>query len=97
MTDLGDIHLADLNEERRRRVLIASASKFNRMAGRVVVIPEVLGEADQIPFPWRIEIDDTVFAVDMLRTLAVDRLLERTGRASHETMSRVRGAIRQIT
>ncbi len=97
MTDLGDIHLADLNEERRRRVLIASASKFNRMAGRVVVIPEVLGEPDQIPFPWRIEIDDTVFAVDMLRTLAVDRLLERTGRASHETMSRVRGAIRQIT
>ncbi len=97
MTDLGDIHLADLNEEGRRRVLIASASKFNRMAGRVVVIPEVLGEPDQIPFPWRIEIDDTVFAVDMLRTLPVDRLLERTGRASHETMSRVRGAIRQIT
>jgi mRNA-degrading endonuclease toxin of MazEF toxin-antitoxin module len=97
MTSQGDIHFADLNEERRRRVLVASTARFNRVARRAVVVPEVFGEHDEVQFPWRIESDDAVFAVDLLRTIPVERLLRRTGRASHETMQHVLRAIRHIT
>lgn len=97
MSALGDIHLADLNEERRRRVLVASNSRFNRAANRVVVIPEVFGEADEVQFPWRVTVDEAVFAVDFLRTIPVERLLQRTGQASHLEMLQVRRAIQHIT
>ena len=97
MSEPGDIHLADLNEELRRRVMVASSSRFSRAAGRVVVIPEVFGVPDEVPFPWRVEHDDTVYAVDLLRTMPVERLLEQTGQASHSAIARIRRAIRLIT
>ena len=97
MSEPGDIHLADLNEERRRRVLVASNSRFSRAAGRVVVIPEVFGAPDEVPFPWRVNSDGAVFAVDLLRTLPVERLLERTGHASHTALVQIQRAIRLIT
>jgi mRNA-degrading endonuclease toxin of MazEF toxin-antitoxin module len=97
VTAQGDIHLADLNEERRRRVLVVSKVRFNRMTGRVVVVPEVGGRPDEVPFPWRIEADGVVFAVDLLRSMPVERLLQRTGRATHGTMLQVRRAIQHIT
>ena len=43
MTDAGDIHLADLNEECRRHVLVVSNRRFNRLSGRVLVAPELRG------------------------------------------------------
>ena len=97
MTDAGDIYVADLNEERRRKVLVTSHRSFTRLAGRVVVVPEVVGQHHEVPFPWRVEIDGSVFAVDLLRTVPVARLLERTGRTPHATMVLVRRAIREIT
>ncbi len=97
MTAQGDIHLADLNEERRRRVVVASKSRFNRAADRVVVIPEIFGDPDEVPFPWRISDDDAVFAVDLLRTIPIERLLERTGQVSHEALLQIRHVIYQIT
>lgn len=97
MTEPGDIYLADLNEERRRRVLIASNARFNHAAGRVVVVPEVFGGMDDVRFPWRIAGDDAVFAVDLLRTIPAERLLDRVGRAAHPAMAQVRRAITNIT
>jgi len=94
---LGDIHLADLNEERRRRVLVASNARFNRATRRVVVIPEVFGEPDDVPFPWRVMVDDAIFAVDLLRTISIERLLQRTGQASLVDMLQIRRAILHIT
>jgi len=94
---LGDIHLADLNEERRRRVLVASNARFNRATRRVVVIPEVFGERDDVPFPWRVMIDDAIFAVDLLRTMSIERLLQRTGQASLVDMLQIRRAILHIS
>ncbi len=97
MSALGDIHLADLNEERRRRVLVASNARFNHATRRVVVIPEVFGEPDDVPFPWRVMIDDAIFAVDLLRTISIERLLQRTGQASLVDMLQIRRAILHIT
>lgn len=97
MIDAGDIFLADLNEERRRRVLVMSTDRFHRASGRAIVAPEVLGEPDDVPFPWRVQVEDGVYAVDLARTLPIDRLLDRTDRASAAAMVTVRRAIISIT
>lgn len=93
MTEAGDIYLAALNEEQRRRVLVVSTRRFNLITGRVLIEPEILGEPDEVPFPWRVNGPDAVFAVDFLRSIPAERLLERRGAASYETMTRVRRAI----
>ena len=97
MTDAGDIHLADLNEERRRRVLVISNSRFQRASGRALVAPEIIGEPDEVPFPWRVQVDDAVYAVDLVRSLPVARLLDRTDRAPSTAMAAVRRALLNIT
>ena len=97
MIDAGDIHLADLNEERRRRVLVISNGRFQRVCGRVLVAPEVVGDPDEVPFPWRVQVDDAVYAVDLVRSLPVARLLDRTGRAPTAAMAVVRRALLNIT
>jgi mRNA-degrading endonuclease toxin of MazEF toxin-antitoxin module len=97
MIEAGEIHLADLNEERRRRVLVVSTERFHRFSERVLVAPEVFGEPDEVPFPWRIQVEDGVYAVDLMRSLPIDRLLDTTGRASATTMATVRRALLNIT
>ena len=96
MIDAGDVHFADLHEERRRKVLVVSRAQFHRLAGRAVVIPQVFGAPDEVPFPWRIEFDGMVFAVDLMRTLPVERLLKRTGRAPEPAMVAIRQALRML-
>jgi mRNA-degrading endonuclease toxin of MazEF toxin-antitoxin module len=95
--DAGDIHLADLNEEHRRRVLVISNDRFHRASGRVLVAPEIYGPPDEVPFPWRVQVDTAVYAVDLARSLPVDRLLDRTDRAPSAAMSAVRRALLNIT
>ena len=97
MTHAGDIHLADLNEELRRRVLVISNDRFHRAAGRALVAPELIGEPDAVPFPWRVPIDGRVFAVDLARSIPLSRLLERTDRAPAAAMTVVRRALLNIT
>jgi mRNA-degrading endonuclease toxin of MazEF toxin-antitoxin module len=93
----GDIHLADLNEEVRRRVLILSNARFNETSGRVLVAPEVPSDPDEVLFPWRVRVDDTVYAIDLGRTLRADRILDRVDRAPFEAIASARRALRQIT
>ena len=50
MIEAGDVHLADLNEERRRHVLVVSNGRFNRLSGRALVAPEITGDPDEVPF-----------------------------------------------
>lgn len=97
MTDAGDVHLADLNQERRRHVLVVSNRRFNRTSDRVLVAPEITSAPDGVEFPWRVEVDGTIFAVDLMRSLPAERLLERTNRASADAMRQVRRALLQIT
>jgi hypothetical protein len=47
--------------------------------------------------PWRIVVDGRVFAVDLLRTVPTDRLLERVDRAPPAAVLAVRRALRTIT
>ena len=96
MIDAGDVHLADLNEERRRRVLVLSNRRFHQIAGRAVVAPEVEGGPDAVPFPWRVEVDDVVYGVDLLRSVPLDRLLDRVDSASHDAVMAARRAISHI-
>lgn len=97
MIDVGDIHLADLNDELRRRVLVISNGRFHRVSSRALVAPEIVGEPDEVLFPWRVQIDDAVYAVDLMRSLAADRLLDRIDRAPAAAMAEVRRALLNIT
>lgn len=97
MIDAGDIHLADLNEEVRRRVLVISNVRFHRLSGRVFVVPEILAPPDDVPDPWRIEIADGVYGVDLTRSMPITRVLERVDRAGAGDMVAVRRALRAIT
>jgi len=97
MTDAGDIWLADLNDERRRRVLVLSSARFHRLAGRALVAPELPGPPDDRPFPWRIEVEGTVYAVDLLRSLPTERLLERVDRLPAPAVAAARRALHHVT
>lgn len=92
MADAGDIYVADLNDEVRRRVLVISNSRFHGLAGRAFVLPT----ASPRPFPWRIEHEDEVYAVDLLQTISTNRLLELSGRAPQTVVRQARLAIRHI-
>lgn len=97
MIEAGDIHLADLNEEVRRRVLVVSVVRFNRLSGRVLVAPEVFGPLDDVAFPWRLPVDDAIYAVDMVRSVPVHRLLDRVDRAPATTVQAAQRALHAIT
>ena len=97
MIGAGDIFLADLNEDFRRRVLVVSNERFHRVSGRALVAPEMFGKPDEVPFPWRVPVEDGVYAVELTRSLPLDRLLERTDRATAAAMTVVRRALLNIT
>jgi mRNA-degrading endonuclease toxin of MazEF toxin-antitoxin module len=101
VTDVGEIWLADLNEERRRRVLVLSNRRFNELSGRALVAPD-LGDATSaaaatVTFPWRIEADGGIFAVDHLGSLPSSRLLERVGHAPSDAVHAAATALRLVT
>lgn len=97
MIEAGDIHLADLNDERRLRVLVVSNGRFHRATGRVLVAPEIGGPPDEVPYPWRVQVDDAVYAVDLMRTVSDSRLLECTARAPAAAMAAVQRVLTHIT
>ena len=97
MIHAGDIHLADLRDERRWVVLVLSNDRFHRMSERVLVAPAIDVDDDEVLPPWYIRMDGDVFALDLLRSIPVARLLERTGRAASVDLERARRALRLIT
>ncbi len=97
MIHAGDIHLADLRDERRWVVLVLSNDRFHRMSERVLVAPGIDVDDDEVLPPWHIRVDGDVFALDLLRSIPAARLLQRTGRASSVDLERARRALRLIT
>ena len=97
MIDAGDIHLADINQEQRRLVLIVSNKRFNVLSGRAIVAPEYVGPQPEIVVPRRVDVGGTTFPVDRLMTVSLDPLLDRTDRASAASMATARQAALQIT
>ncbi|MEI8239068.1 MAG: type II toxin-antitoxin system PemK/MazF family toxin [Actinomycetota bacterium] len=96
MIEQGDIWTADLHEDVRRLVLVVSVARFHQLSERVVVAPQLFSGPDEVPFPWRVEVDDAVFAVDLLRSIPVGLLLERVGRATPSAMQQVQRVTRNI-
>lgn len=96
MIEAGDIHLADLNQERRLPVLVVSSGKFTHLSGRAIVAPATPGEPDDVPFPWRIEAEGYVFAIDLVRSIPAERLLDRVGRATPTAAASVQRVLRHI-
>jgi mRNA-degrading endonuclease toxin of MazEF toxin-antitoxin module len=97
MIHAGDIHLADLRDERRWVVLVLSNDRFHRMSERVLVAPGIEVHGDEVLPPWNIRVEGDVFALDLLRSIPAARLLQRTGRASSVDVERARRALRLIT
>ena len=97
MIEAGDIYLADLNEDRRLRVLVVSNERFHRLAGRVLVAPELALLPGDVTFPWRVTVDDPTCAVDLLRSVPAERLLERVDRAPAGVVKQVEQVLRHIT
>jgi len=97
MIHAGDIHLADLRDERRWVVLVLSNDRFHRMSERVLVAPAIEVEGDEVLAPWNIIVEGDVFALDLLRSIPAARLLQRTGRASSVDLERAQRALRLIT
>jgi mRNA-degrading endonuclease toxin of MazEF toxin-antitoxin module len=97
MIHAGDIHRADLRDERRCVVLVLSNDRFHRMSERVLVAPGIDADDDEVLPPWNLRVDGDVFALDLLRSIPAARLLRRTGRASPVHLERARRALRLIT
>ena len=57
----------------------------------------IASEADEVLFPWRVLVGDAVFAVDLLRSLPVERLLDHVDHAPAAAMAIVRRALLDIT
>ena len=74
-----------------------STERFHRVSGRALIAPEVVGDPDAVPFPWRVQVEGGVYAVDLARSLPIDRLLDRTDRATAGAMAAVRRALLNIT
>lgn len=64
--------------------------------GGVLVAPAVPGPPDDVAFPWRIEAEGAVFALDLQRSIPVELLLERTGRLTITTAATVQRALRHV-
>ena len=96
----GDVYLADLNEERRLRVLVMSNDRFSTASGRVLVAPEIAVEPGEVLFPWRVvvgNVDAAAYAIDLARSLPCARLLDRVDRVPAATMAAVRRVLLNIT
>lgn len=97
MTDIGDIYVADLRGEQRKRVAVVSTRRFSTLTGRALVAPEIPPEPAIGPNPWRMEYETTTFAIDFVRTIPVESLLERVDRLSGAAVESGRRALRHVT
>ena len=96
----GDVYLADVNDERRLRVLVISNDRFSTVSGRVLVAPEIAVEPGEVLFPWRVvvgDLDTAAYAIDLARSLPCARLLDRVDRVPAATMAAVRRVLLNIT
>lgn len=96
MIDGGDIAVADLGGERRHRVMVLSNRRFHRLAQRVLVAPEDPGPAAEVPAPWSVEVAGAVFAIDLVRSIPIERVFEVVDVASIAEARRAQRALAAI-
>jgi mRNA interferase MazF len=103
----GDIRWADLNptvgreQSGRRPVLILSQDVFNRRSGTVIAMA-VTSQAQRAGFPLSWELTRTRLPkrswvkISQIRTLSVDRVGRKIGRAEPEELSRIVDGLNEI-
>jgi mRNA interferase MazF len=103
----GEIRWADLNPVRgseqagRRPVLVLSHDVFNERSGTVIAVA-VTGQPQRAGFPLTLELKSRGFPkqswvkISQIRTLAVERLGKRLGRASPEEIEQVVDGLNEI-
>ncbi|HEY5665627.1 MAG TPA: type II toxin-antitoxin system PemK/MazF family toxin [Gammaproteobacteria bacterium] len=103
----GDIRWADLNptvgreQSGRRPVLILSQDIFNRRSGTVIAMA-VTSQAQRAGFPLSWELTRTKLPkrswvkISQIRTLSVDRVGRKIGRAEPEALSRIVDGLNEI-
>src|SRR2546427_10331500 len=96
----GEIRWADLNPVRgreqagQRPVLVLSQDVFNERSGTVIAVA-LTSQPQRAGFPLTLELEGTGLPkrswikISQIRTLAVERLGKRIGRASAEHVARV--------
>jgi mRNA-degrading endonuclease toxin of MazEF toxin-antitoxin module len=93
----GELWLADRHDEERRLVMVLSDHRLHTLAGRAVVAP-LLPAAPEITGPWHLALDDgSVVAVHLFGTVAIERLLERTGAVPYMVLRKARQVVSIIT
>lgn len=97
MIESGDLYLADLHGEQRQVVMVISTTRFHEYTGRALVAPSVALTPLDDEMPWRIVLDQQIFAVDFLRSVPTDRLVERVGRTPASAVRAARRALLAIT
>ena len=103
----GEIRRAELNPARRherarhRPVLILSQDVFNERSGTVIAVA-LTSRPQRAGFPLTLELTDTRLPkrswvkISQIRTLAVERIGKRAGRASPEEMAQVLEGLNEI-
>jgi mRNA interferase MazF len=103
----GEIRWADLNPTRGREqaglrpVLILSHDVFNERSGTVIAVA-LTSQPQRAGFPLTLELTSkglpkrSWVKISQIRTLAVERIGKRLGRASVEEMSRVIDGLNEI-
>jgi mRNA-degrading endonuclease toxin of MazEF toxin-antitoxin module len=96
--DAGDIYLTDMGGESPVPALVLSNRELHRQTDRAIVAPAWPGADVTVQYPWIVEGEDDVeFAVHRVRSVDVDRLLRRTGRAPYRTTWLAQRALMAIT
>jgi len=103
----GEIRWADLNPVRgseqagQRPVLVLSQDVFNERSGTVIAVA-ITSQPQQAGFPLTLEIESKGLPkrlwvkISQIRTLAVERIDKRIGRASPEEMAQVIEGLNEI-
>ena len=103
----GEIRWADLNPVRgseqagRRPVLILSHDVFNERSGTVIAMA-ITSQPQQAGFPLTVELKtrslpkQSWVKISQIRTLSVDRIGKRIGRASAEELDQVIEGLNEI-
>ena len=91
----GEVWIADLGEEIRRRVLVLSDARLHQIANRAVVAPMSTKVPDSAP--WFVDAGDDEYAnVHLIRSVPVARLLERARVIDHRAMVEIRSVITHL-
>jgi len=103
----GEIRWADLNPVRgseqagQRPVLILSQDVFNERSGTVIAVA-ITSQPQRAGFPLTLELESkglpkqSWVKISQIRTLAVERIDKRIGRASPEEMAQVIEGLNEI-